>query len=97
MPHGLLYCYEMGRKMAKGASHTELPSMESQRDLYLAMANAAHPCRFIGVAINSRCVEEPAYRAERDRIESEWNLPACDVFRKNAKPLVGTVLEMLKD
>jgi uncharacterized NAD-dependent epimerase/dehydratase family protein len=71
--------------------------MESQRDLYLAMANAAHPCRFIGVAINSRCVEEPAYRAERDRIESEWNLPACDVFRKNAEPLVETVLEMLKD
>ena len=97
LPHGLIYCYEMGRKMAKGAAHVELPSMESQRDLYLAMANAAHPCRFIGVAINSRTAEEPAFRAERDRIESEWNLPACDVFRKNAAPLVETVLEMLKD
>ena len=97
LPHGLIYCYEMGRKMAKGASHTELPSMESQRDLYLAMANAAYPCRFIGVAINSRTAEEPAYRAERDRIESEWNLPACDVFRENAEPLVDAVLEMRKD
>ena len=43
------------------------------------------------------CSEEAAYRAERDRIESEWNLPACDVFRENAEPLVDAVLEMLKD
>ncbi len=97
LPDGLIYCYEMGRNMAKGANHIELPTMESQRELYLAMANTAHPCRFIGVAINSRCAEEAAYRTERDRIESEWNLPACDVFRENAEPLVDAVLEMLKD
>ena len=97
LPDGLIYCYEMGRNMAKGANHIELPTMESQRELYLAMANTAHPCRFIGVAINSRCAEEAAYRAERDRIESEWNLPACDVFRENPEPLVDAVLEMLKD
>ena len=97
LPDGLIYCYEMGRKTAKGADHIELPTIESQRELYLAMANAAHPCRFIGVAINSRCVEESAYLAERDRIESEWKLPACDVFRENAEPLVNAVLEMLKD
>jgi len=97
LPDGLIYCYEMGRNMAKGANHIELPTMESQRELYLAMANTAHPCRFIGVAISSRCAEEAAYRAERDRIESEWNLPACDVFRENAEPLVDAVLEMLKD
>ena len=97
LPDGLIYCYEMGRNMAKGTNHIELPTMESQRELYLAMANTAHPCRFIGVAINSRCAEEAAYRAERDRIESEWNLPACDVFRENAEPLVDAVLEMLKD
>ena len=97
LPDGLIYCYEMGRKTAKGADHIELPTIESQRELYLAMANTAHPCRFIGVAISSRCVEEAAYLAERDRIESEWKLPACDVFRENAEPLVNAVLEMLKD
>ena len=91
LPDGLIYCYEMGREMTKGAAHVELPPMEMQRDLYLGMANAAHPCRFIGVAINSRAADESAYRAERDRIESEWNLPACDVFRENAEPLVKAV------
>ena len=97
LPDGMIYCYEMGRKMAKGAALVELPSMESQRDLYLTMANAAHPCRFIGVAINSRTADESAYLAERDRIESEWDLPACDVFRENAGALVETVLKILKD
>ena len=97
LPDGLIYCYEMGRKMAKGAASVALPTIESQRELYLAMANAAHPCRFIGVAINSRPVDEAAYRAERDRIQSEWNLPACDVFRENAGPLISAVLEMRKD
>ena len=93
LPDGLIYCYEMGRKMAEGVSHIPLPAMEPQRDLYLALANAAHPCRFVGVAINSRNADESAYRAERDRIESEWNLPACDVFRENADPLVEAVKE----
>ena len=97
LPDGLIYCYEMGRNMAKGANHIELPTMESQRELYLAMANAAHPCRFIGVAINSRKVDEAAYHAEKDRIEAEWNLPATDVFREGAEPLLNAACALLDD
>jgi uncharacterized NAD-dependent epimerase/dehydratase family protein len=53
------------------------------------MANAAHPCEFIGVAINSRNVDDDAYQKEKARIEAEWNLPATDVFRDGAEPLVN--------
>jgi len=91
LPNCLVYCYELGRTQVKGVDHIELPPMESQRDLYLAMANAAHDCRFIGISINSRNTDEKAYRKEKDRIESEWDLPACDVFRENAGPLVNAV------
>ena len=97
LPHALIYCYEMGRKMVKGVDHIALPSMESQRDLYLAMANAAHPCQFIGVAINSRKMDEAAYRAAKDRIEAEWNLPTTDVFREGAEPLVNAACSLLDD
>ncbi len=96
LPDGLIYCYEMGRTMAKGANHIPLPTIESQRELYLSMANTAHPCRFIGVAINSRKVDESAYRAEQKRIESEWCLPACDVFREDAGPLVDALQKIRK-
>jgi len=100
LPHALIYCYEMGRKMVKGVDHIELPNMETQRDLYLAMANAAHlsqSCQLIGIAINSRNVNEAAYRAEKARIEAEWNLPATDVFREGPEPLVNAARRMLED
>ena len=97
LPHALIYCYEMGRKKVKGVDHIALPPMESQRDLYLAMANAAHPCQFIGVAINSRKVDEAAYQKEKTRIETKWNLPATDVFREGAEPLVNAARGMLED
>jgi len=70
--------------------------MEAQKDLYLKMANAAHSCRFIGVSINSRNTDEMTYRNEKERIESEWNLPVCDVFRENAGPLVKSVQAQIK-
>ena len=91
LPDVLIFCYELGRTQVKGVDHIELPSMESQKDLYLAMANSAHSCRFIGVSINSRNTDEKTYRKEKERIESEWGLPACDVFRDNAQPLVDVV------
>ena len=97
LPHGLVYCYEMGRKKVKGVDHIELPTIESQRELYLAMANMAQPCNFIGVAINSRHADQAAYRAEQARIEAEWNLPACDVFREGVTPLVEAARQMLDD
>ena len=97
LPHGLIYCYEMGRKMAKGASHT------SNCPRWSRSATSTSPWPTPPIRAGSSawpstaaCAEEPTFRAERDRIESEWNLPACDVFRKNAEPLVETVLEMLK-
>ena len=87
----------MGRKTVKGVDHIELPTIESQRELYLAMANAAHPCQFIGIAINSRIVDEAAYQKEKARIEAEWNLPATDVFREGAEPLVNAACALLDD
>ncbi len=97
LPHALIYCYEMGRKNVKGVDHIALPDMESQRDLVHAMANAAHPCEFIGVAINSRNVDSSSYQKEKSRIEAEWNLPATDVFREGAEPLVNAARGMLED
>ncbi len=97
LPHALIYCYEMGRKMVKGVDHIALPEMESQRDLYLASAIAAHPCQFIGIAINSRNVDAVAYQKEKARIVNEWNLPATDVFREGPEPLVNAARAMLED
>ena len=36
-------------------------------------------------------------KKEKERIESEWNLPVCDVFRENAEPLIQAVQAQIKD
>ena len=51
----------------------------------------------IGIAINSRQVDEAAYQKEKSRIEAEWNLPATDVFRESAEPLVNAARALLDD
>ena len=97
VPHGLIYCYEMGRQNVKGVESIPLPPMETQRDLYHALAKTAGPCEFIGIAINSRKVDEQTYRTEKARLEAEWNLPATDIFRDGVEPLVKAAQDMLED
>ena len=87
----------MGRGNVKGVESIPLPSMETQRDLYHTLANTAGPCEFIGIAINSRKVDEQTYRAEKARLEAEWNLPATDIFRDGVEPLVKAAQDMLED
>ena len=40
---------------------------------------------------------EAAYQKEKARIEAEWNLPATDVFREGAEPLVNAACALLDD
>ena len=52
MPHGLIACYEMGRKAVFGMPDVPLPSLRKMVDFYESAANLMHPCRVIGVAVN---------------------------------------------
>ena len=56
------------------------------------MANLMHPCKVIGLGINSRkaTAQEAAY--ERARVQEELGLPACDVIRDGPEPLMNAVL-----
>ncbi len=95
-PHALILCYEMGRTHVNGLNHVPLLPLDRLIQLYHTTANVAHPCRFIGVAINSRRVGDAEYRDERARVERELNLPACDIFRDGAAPLVEAVRALLR-
>ena len=52
MPHGLIACYEMGRKAVFGMPEVPLPSLRKVIDFYETAANLMHPCRVIGIAVN---------------------------------------------
>ena len=90
-PHGLIYCYEVGREHVKGLDGVPLRHHRELMNAYLTIAALRHPCQFIGVAMNGRCVTPAAGRAEQQRMAAEFGLPVCDVYRDGAGPLADAV------
>jgi len=50
-----------------------------------------HPCRVIGIAMNSRRVSAEAAEAERQRMRERFDLPICDVVRHGPDELIDAV------
>ncbi len=91
-PQGLILCYEVGRKTVYGMDHIPLTPLERLVELYEAMANTQHPCRIIGVGMNSRAVTAEEAAAERLSIRHRLGLPVCDVIRDGPEELVEAIL-----
>ncbi len=94
MPHGLIACYEMGRKAVFGMPEVPLPSLRKLIDFYETAANIMHPCRVIGLAVNGIRFSDAEVAAECARVEDEFQLPACDVIRHGPGKLVEAVRQM---
>jgi len=93
-PDGLIYVYEAGRTMVKGFDEIAIPDMKRQLEFFLTAANFRHPCRLIGVAINSRTLSAEESAAEVRRAEEMFGVPACDVYRDGASKLVQAAIEL---
>jgi uncharacterized NAD-dependent epimerase/dehydratase family protein len=96
-PNGLIYCYEAGRTHVKGFDHVEIPPLEDQMAAYLTAANLRHPCKFIGVAVNTRRLDEDQAAMELQRAEQWTGLPACDVYRTGAEKLVEACIRLRRE
>ena len=94
MPHGLILCYEMGRKAVYGMPDVPLPPLRKVIDFYETAANIMHPCRVIGLAVNGIKFSDAEVAAECVRVEDEFQLPACDVIRHGPDKLVAAVRKM---
>jgi uncharacterized NAD-dependent epimerase/dehydratase family protein len=93
-PSGLVFCYEAGRLKVKGLDGIDIPPMARQMEAFLATANLRHPCRFVGIAVNTRKMNAEQARAEIERVEQEFQLPACDVYRDGAHKLVEACIQL---
>ncbi len=93
-PHGLILCYEAGRKSALGLDHVPLVPLAQLRQLYEQVASLLRPCRVIGISLNSRRLTAAEAAEERRRREQEFQLPVCDVLRDGPQPLVDAVLKL---
>lgn len=94
---GLIYCYEVGREYVKGLDGVRLRDHGELMNAYLTMAALRHPCRFIGIAMNGRSVTLAEADAERRRMQSEFGLPVCDVYRDGPGVLADAVLQLKQE
>jgi uncharacterized NAD-dependent epimerase/dehydratase family protein len=97
MPDGLILCYEVGRRTIAGMAQVALPPLAAFIQLYETMANTMHPCRVIGVAMNSRRVTPGEAADERKRVRDELGLPVCDVLRDGPDELVRAIKNLKFD
>jgi uncharacterized NAD-dependent epimerase/dehydratase family protein len=97
MPDGLILCYEVGRTHVNGMPEIRLTPFEDVLRLNEQLASVMHPCRVIGIAMNSRLCTPDEAEAERERIRRQFELPVCDVFRHGADDLVEAVLRRKKE
>lgn len=90
-PDLLVMCYKPARKCLIGTDRP-MASLREAVELYERMAGIIHPCRVIGVALNSLEMTDDAARAELERASRETGLPAADVVRFGAEPLVDAIM-----
>lgn len=93
-PDGLIYCYEAGRQLVKGFDDIPIPEAQRQLDFLLTAANLRHPCRLIGVAVNSKHLSAEQAIEEVAAAEARFGVPACDVYRHGAAKLVQAAIEL---
>lgn len=93
-PQGLILCYEAARKTVKGLSHVPVHGLAKLIQIYEMAANVRHPCKVIGVAVNTRRLAANDADEEVKQVSGELDLPACDVYRHGAGALADAVLAL---
>lgn len=93
-PHGMILCYEVGRKVVSHMEQVPLQPLAKLLETYEMLANLMRPSKVIGVAMNSRLVSAEQADAERERVRAELGLPVCDVIRHGPDELVEAVIKL---
>ncbi len=96
-PDGLILCYEMGRRHVFGMPEIGLPSLEDVVRMNLQMAELFHPSRLIGIAVNGGTHSAEQVAAECEAVSRRFDVPAVDLFRQSAQPLLEAVLDLQKN
>lgn len=96
LPHGLIMCYEAGREWVHGMEEQRSPlfPLAQLKTIYETMSNLWQPCRFVGVAMNSRRLSDDEANDEQKRVEDELQLPVVDVFRHGPDRLAQAIIDL---
>jgi uncharacterized NAD-dependent epimerase/dehydratase family protein len=91
-PQALILCYEVGREFVTGVESVKIPPLAEIKKIYDVMANIHQKCEVVGIGINSRGLNAAEAVKERQRVNAEFGLPACDVVRDGPDELVEAII-----
>jgi uncharacterized NAD-dependent epimerase/dehydratase family protein len=91
-PHFLVLCHKAGQRYVDDDERFPIPSLSELVDLHERLALLARPARVVGIALNTRELDEHDARSAVAAAEAETGLPAGDPLRFGGSTLVEAVL-----
>jgi uncharacterized NAD-dependent epimerase/dehydratase family protein len=94
-PDAMILCHQASREYIgdyRRASWLRIPPLSEYIRLYESAANAVHPARVIGIALNTYDLDEAQARRACEEAARETGLPATDAVRFDPAPLVDAIV-----
>ncbi|MGE5926548.1 MAG: DUF1611 domain-containing protein [Gemmatimonadota bacterium] len=94
-PDAMILCHQATREYIgdyRRASWLRIPPLSEYVRLYESAANAVHPSRVIGIALNTYDLDDAAARRACEEAARETGLPATDPVRFDPAPLVDAIV-----
>ena len=76
-----------------------MPLLDHHRmiEAYESIGSLRHPARVIGIGMNGRNVSDAEADEERQRMQEEFGLPVCDVYRDGPSALADAVVQFQEE
>jgi uncharacterized NAD-dependent epimerase/dehydratase family protein len=91
-PHAYVLCHRAGQRVVDGDDRFPIPPLAVLAELHERCSLLARPARVAAVALNTRDLDDAAARAALEAAERETGLPAGDVVRFGAGPVLDALL-----
>ncbi len=91
MPDQLILCHEPGREVVHGYESFELLDLEAARDLYIELATPVAPTELVGVALNTRYLDEEEAISVIESVEVDLDVTCTDPVRYGADALAEVI------
>lgn len=91
MADHLILCHEADRDRVHGYEAFELPPLEVTIDLYEAISDPVAPTEVVGMALNTRSLDDAGASEACDRLEARLELPCVDPVRHGADELAAVI------
>lgn len=90
-PHGYVLCHMAGETTVDGDERFSIPPLAELVELHERLSLLARPARVLGIALNTRSLDDGAARVAIATAEAETGLPADDPVRFGAGKLLEAV------